>query len=346
MPKKKSSEPRSSPPKKKQKLDQPSSSRRSGKPSSSGINRKSPVKKNTVKKEAETMKTVASGRTTFKKFVGAHVSIAGGLHKAVENAVDIGAEAIGMFLKSQRQWASKPLDDKAAEKFREACEEHQFPPHLILPHGSYLLNCGSPNPETLQKSRESLIDELRRCEKLGLSLYNFHPGSTCGEISVEQCLDRIATSINQAHRKTKYVITVIENMCGQGNTIGGSFEELRGIIDRVEDKARVGVCLDTCHAFAAGYDLNTAQGFHRMMEEFKKIIGFKYLKALHVNDSKGKCGCHLDRHENIGKGHIGLEGFRRFMNDPKLNNIPFILETPECDYGKEIDKLYSLVKGK
>ncbi|ELU06113.1 hypothetical protein CAPTEDRAFT_212711 [Capitella teleta] len=278
------------------------------------------------------------------KFVGAHTSIAGGLYKAVLDATQLGAKAFGMFLKSQRQWKAKELDDNTAELFKKTLKDYGFSPGMVLPHGSYLLNCGSPNEDTLRKSRETLVDELRRCEKLGLPLYNFHPGSTCGKIATQKSVELIAESINEAHRNTKFVITVIENMSCQGNTLGGKFEELRDIIELVEDKSRVGVCIDTCHAFAAGYDLALQSGFDKMMDDLKNIIGLKYLKAVHLNDSKGKVGCHLDRHENIGKGQIGVEGFRRLMRHQVFNNIPMILETPPgFSYEKEIQKLYSLI---
>ncbi|XP_078609866.1 putative endonuclease 4 isoform X2 [Branchiostoma floridae x Branchiostoma japonicum] len=295
------------------------------------------------RKAANKASVLLGGPGQFKKFVGAHVSITGGIENAIENAVAINARAFGLFLRSQRQWACKPMEESAARLFREACEKHGFSPGQILPHGSYLLNCGAPNPETLRKSREALVDELKRCEQLGLTMYNFHPGSSCGEITVEECLTRIADSINLAHQQTSGVTTVIENMSCQGNTVGGKFAELRGIIDRVKDKSRVGVCIDTCHAFAAGYNLSTQAGFDQMMQEFEDTVGFSYLRAMHINDSKGDVGCHLDRHENIGKGKIGIEGFRRVMNDPRLNNIPMILETPMgLDDEDEIRILYSL----
>ncbi|XP_063447006.1 uncharacterized protein LOC134726530 [Mytilus trossulus] len=280
-----------------------------------------------------------------EKFVGAHVSIAGGIHKSVLEAVAMKSFAFGLFLKSQRQWACKPLEEEAAEKFRKTCQEYGFLPQYIVPHGSYLMNLGSPDENTLHKSRDLLIDDLQRCQKLGLTIFNFHPGSTCGKISVEKCLDNIAASIDIAHSKTSGVITVLENMSCQGHTIGGKFEELRGIIDRVKDKSRMGVCLDTCHAFAAGFDLSTEEGFNQMLSDFESIVGFQYLKALHINDSKGKLGCHLDRHENIGKGHIGKAGFDRIMNCPKFNHIPMILETPCADndsYAKEVEMLYTM----
>ncbi|XP_061191417.1 uncharacterized protein LOC133199596 [Saccostrea echinata] len=281
------------------------------------------------------------------KYVGAHVSISGGLYKAVLEAEELGARAFGLFLRSQRQWASKPLEDKDAQRFKDTCKQYGYPPHVIVPHGSYLMNCGSPDDVSLQKSRDLLLEELQRCEKLGLTRFNFHPGSTCGKISVEECLDRIGESINQALAKTRGVTAVIENMCRQGSTVGGTFEELKGIISRVHDKSRIGICLDTCHMFAAGYDISTEKGYQNMMDEFNHVVGQKYLKALHLNDSKAEVGSHLDRHENIGKGRIGKAGFQRIMNDPRLNNIPMILETPcpeDDTYEKEVRILYSMCK--
>ncbi|OWF55917.1 uncharacterized protein LOC110453847 [Mizuhopecten yessoensis] len=302
--------------------------------------------KSTVKSKGHSEFNQASHNCA--KRVGPHVSIAGGLYKAVDTAVFYGAKAFGLFLKSQRQWNAKPLLDKDAEKFKDAYQAAGFSPGDILPHGSYLMNCGSSNPETLQKSRDTLVDELQRCEKLGLTLYNFHPGSSCGDITTDKSLALIAESINMAHTKTKFVITVIENMSCQGNTVGGKFPELKAIIDKVKDKSRIGVCLDTCHAFAAGHDLSSQSGFEKMMEEFETVVGFQYLKALHLNDSKGALGCHLDRHENIGRGHIGIEGFRRVMCDPRFNNMPMILETPPGSsddiYTKEIKLLHSVCK--
>ncbi|GFO33238.1 DNA-(apurinic or apyrimidinic site) lyase-like [Plakobranchus ocellatus] len=290
--------------------------------------------------------TSDSGIESGLKFVGAHCSIAGGVSNAVGEAAAMGAKAFGLFVRNGRTWKLNSLDPIEAEKFKAACKEHGYPPHLILPHGSYLLNCGSVNPDVLQKSRETLVHELQICESLGLELYNFHPGSACGDSSVEKCIQTIAESINLAHKQTKTIKTVIENMSCQGQTIGGRLEELRAIIDKVEDKSRVGVCLDTCHAFAAGFDLSTEQGYQKLMEDFESIIGLEYLSAFHLNDSKGDVGCHLDRHENIGKGKIGLAGFTRIMNDPRLVNIPMILETPVNDYAAEIRTLYKLVDKK
>ncbi|XP_065175660.1 probable endonuclease 4 [Sycon ciliatum] len=262
------------------------------------------------------------------KFVGAQTSIAGGIQNAVTQAVEMGATAFALFLRSQRTWKCKPLEETSADLFKEACAEHGFSPKHILPHGSYLLNLGSPDAETLRKSREGFLDEMQRCEKLGLCLYNFHPGSSCGKTTAEECCQTVAESINGVLSQTSGVTAVIENMAGQGNTVGGRFEEIRDIIAGVEDKSRVGVCIDTCHAFAAGFDIRKKEGFDKVLNDFDQIVGLKYLKGMHLNDSKGELGCHLDRHENIGKGKIGIGAFQFIMNDPRLNDIPLILETP------------------
>jgi len=295
-----------------------------------------------VNDNKEKHRGISEGTKETAMFVGAHCSIAGGVANAVNEAYSLGAKAFALFVRNGRTWKQTPLKETDVVEFKKACKEHNYPPHLILPHGSYLLNCGSTNPETLKKSQDTLIYELQICERLGLSLYNFHPGSACNGGTVDQCIDTISASINFAHSKTASIKTVIENMSCQGQTIGGKFEELAAIIAKVKDKARIGVCLDTCHAFAAGFDLSREDGYTRMMTEFNEKIGFKYLSGIHLNDSKGELGCHLDRHENIGKGHIGLEGFRRFMNEPRFENIPMILETPVGDYSQEIKTLYKL----
>ncbi|KAG7491528.1 hypothetical protein MATL_G00004560 [Megalops atlanticus] len=252
-----------------------------------------------------------------------------------------------MFLGSQRSWKRPPLNSTAAEKFRKACAENGFDPVHILPHGSYLMNCGSPKEDVFEKSQALLVDELTRCSALGLCHFNLHPGASLGSITTEECLEKIAQAINDAHRQTSSVVTVLENMCGQGSTVGGQFSELRAIIDRVQDQSRVGVCLDTCHAFAAGYDLSAKGGVKSMLDEFDQVVGLHYLRAMHLNDSKGKLGCHLDRHEDIGRGQIGLSAFRDIVNEPRLDNIPLILETPGrpgFEYPEQIELLYSLCK--
>ncbi|XP_029953447.1 uncharacterized protein LOC115392913 [Salarias fasciatus] len=281
-----------------------------------------------------------------RKYIGAHVGIQGGIWKAVESCTQMGGSSFGLFLGSQRSWKRPPLDPTAADRFRELCTLQGFHPHHILPHGSYLMNCGSPKEDVFEKSQALLVDELNRCSLLGLSLFNFHPGSSLGTITTEQCVEKIAGAINHAHRQTPQVVTVLENMSGQGSTVGGKFSELKGIIDRVRDQSRVGVCLDICHAFAAGHDLAAEGGVKAMLDLFDQEVGLGYLKAMHLNDSKGKLGCNLDRHEDIGKGEIGIAAFRDIMNEPRLDNIPLILETPgrpKFEYAEQIKLLQSLV---
>ena len=277
------------------------------------------------------------------KFIGAHVSAAGGVENAPVNAHAIGAKAFALFTKNQRQLQSPPLSDKSIELFKENCEKYGFSPQYILPHDSYLINLGHPQEEGLTKSRAAFLDEMRRCDQLGLKLLNFHPGSHLKEISTDECLARIAQSINLALEKTDGVTAVIENTAGQGSNVGFKFEHLAVIIDRIEDKSRVGVCIDSCHAFAAGYDLKSEHGFQETFEYFDEVIGFKYLKGMHLNDSKKGQGTHVDRHEVIGKGELGLEPFRRIMQDVRFNHIPLILETPdEENWANEIKMLYQL----
>nr|XP_020476037.1 uncharacterized protein LOC109971857 isoform X1 [Monopterus albus] len=279
-----------------------------------------------------------------KKYIGAHVGIQGGIWKAVDACIEVGGSSFALFLGSQRSWKRPALDQKAADRFREQCILHGFNPAHILPHGSYLMNCGSPKEDVFEKSQALLVEELGRCTILGLNLYNFHPGSSLGSITTEQCVDKIAGAINHAHQQTPVVVTVLENMSGQGSTVGGKFSELKSIIDRVRDQSRVGVCLDTCHAFAAGYDLSAEGGVKAMLNEFDQEVGLHYLRAIHLNDSKGKLGCNLDRHEDIGKGCIGISAFRDIVNEPRLDNIPLILETPGrpgFEYAEQIELLYS-----
>ncbi|OQS03422.1 DNA-(apurinic or apyrimidinic site) lyase-like isoform X4 [Thraustotheca clavata] len=288
--------------------------------------------------------TIKSG-----KVVGAHVSAANGVENAIFNAAKIGARAFAFFPRAHRTWKCKPLEEKTIDAFKKAMNDFGYTSNDIVPHGSYLINCGSPEPEMLEKSRGALLDEVKRCELLGLSMYNFHPGATKKQISVEKCMDLIAESIVMTLDKTNGVTLVLENMSCQGSTIGGKFSELKGIIERVPISYhdRIGVCFDTCHAFAAGLDIKNA--YEASMKELENNIGLDYLKAIHLNDSKGDLNCHLDRHENIGKGKIGLSTFELIMNDTRLNNIPMILETPvkvndDSTYEKEISLLYSLSK--
>ncbi|MBR5971107.1 MAG: deoxyribonuclease IV [Paludibacteraceae bacterium] len=279
------------------------------------------------------------------KFVGAHVSASGGVENAPINAKAIGAKAFALFTKNQRQWHSTPLTGSSIEAFKKNCLDACISADHILPHDSYLINLGHPSDEGLEKSRSSFLEEMQRCEQLGLKLLNFHPGSSLKEITTEQCLSRIAESINITLDKTKGVCAVIENTAGQGSNVGNQFEELKFIIDRVEDKSRVGICIDTCHAFAAGYDLCWQESWQETFNKFDQIIGFNYLKGMHLNDSKKGVGSKVDRHENLGNGEIGINAFEWIMKDPRFDNIPLILETPdESLWEKEIKLLYSFAQ--
>lgn len=262
------------------------------------------------------------------KFIGAHVSASGGVENAPINATEIGATAFALFTKNQRQWHASPLTTDSIAKFKDNCQKHGYSPKYILPHDSYLINLGHPEKESLEKSRASFNDEMKRCQQLGLSLLNFHPGSHLNKISIEECLDRIAESINIALDKTEGVTAVIENTAGQGSNLGFDFAHLSYIIDKVEDKSRVGVCLDTCHTFAAGYDLKTADACRNTFKLFDDIIGFKFLKGMHLNDSMKGLGSRVDRHQSIGIGQIGIACFEYIMEDERFDNIPLILETP------------------
>ena len=259
------------------------------------------------------------------KYIGAHVSAAGGVEFAPVNAHQIGATAFALFTKNQRQWVSKPLTEESIASFKAHCNEYGYQPEFILPHDSYLINLGHPEEEALEKSRAAFLDEMQRCEQLGLRLLNFHPGSHLGKISVEESLSLVAESINIALKQTTGVIAVIENTAGQGTNLGSEFWQLKYIIDRVEDKSRVGVCLDTCHTFAAGYDL--VNDYEGVFGEFDEVVGFSYLRGMHINDSKKEVGSHVDRHESIGKGCIGFAFFERLMKDKRFDNIPLVLET-------------------
>lgn len=263
------------------------------------------------------------------KYFGAHVSAAGGVENAPANAHAIGAEGFALFTKNQRQWVAKPLAAGEIDAFREACERYGYTPAQILPHDSYLINLGHPEKEPLEKSRAAFLDEMQRCELLGLDRLNFHPGSHLQKITEQESLDRIAESINIALDKTHGVTAVIENTAGQGSNLGFAFEQLAYLIDRVEDKSRVGVCIDTCHAFAAGYDLRTAEACEKTFAELDSIVGFEYLKGMHLNDAMKILGSRVDRHTPLGEGMIGMECFRYIMQDARFDGIPLILETPD-----------------
>ncbi len=278
-----------------------------------------------------------------QKFVGAHTSASGGVYNAISNAQAIGAQAFALFTKNQRQWKAKDLDTETIDTFKKMLDESGILPKHVLPHDSYLINLGHPEEEKRQKSLDAFIDEVQRCYLLGLDRLNFHPGSHLKQIDEATCLDRIAESMNRALEVTEGVCLVLENTAGQGSNLGWKFEHLAHIIDKVEDKSRVGVCIDTCHMFTAGYDIRTKEAYEVSMAEFANIVGFEYLRGMHLNDSKPDLGSHVDRHDSIGKGKIGLDAFRFIMNDPRMDDIPLILETiDESIWAEEIRLLYSL----
>lgn len=279
------------------------------------------------------------------KYIGAHISASGGVENAPLNAKEIGAKAFALFTRNQRQWVSKPFEDKNIDLFKSRCDELGYSPDHILPHGSYLINLGHPEEEALGKSRAAFLDEMSRCEQLGLNRYNFHPGSHLNKMDIDACLDRIAESINITLDKTNGVSAVLENTAGQGTNLGHTFEQLAHIIDKVEDKSRVGVCIDTAHALAAGFEIRTKESFDATFNSFDKIVGFKYLKGMHINDSKKEVGTRVDRHDSLGKGVMNMDVFSFIMNDPRFDDMPLILETPDTDiWAQEIQLLYSLQK--
>ncbi|MBU9811086.1 deoxyribonuclease IV [Rahnella sp. C60] len=269
------------------------------------------------------------------KFVGAHVSAAGGVDQAVLRAHELEATAFALFTKNQRQWKAAPLPEDVIGKFKVACETYGYQSSQILPHDSYLINLGHPVAEALEKSREAFLDELQRCEQLGLSLLNFHPGSHLMQIAEDKCLALISESLNIALDKTKGVTAVIENTAGQGSNLGFRFEHLAKIIEGVEDKSRVGVCIDTCHAFAAGYDLRTVEECEKTFKHFDDVVGFQYLRGMHLNDAKSAFNSRVDRHHSLGEGNIGNTVFSWIMKDARFDGIPMILETVNPDIWKD-----------
>ena len=279
------------------------------------------------------------------KYIGAHVSVAGGVSNAPLEAHRIGAKAFALFTGSSSRWVSKAISDDEAARFKENCALYGFTPDIILPHDNFLINLGSPDPEKLEKSRKSFLDEMKRCMALGLTMLNFHPGSHLNAMTEDECLDRIAESVNIILDKTEGVTAVLENVAGQGSNIGHSFEQLAHIIDRIEDKTRIGVCIDTCHAYSAGFDLADPEGYEKTWEDFDRVIGMGYLRGMHLNDDKKPLGSRIDRHESIGLGTLGNDFFTRLVNDPRLDGIPMILETPDDSiWAQEIAWLYSQIK--
>lgn len=279
------------------------------------------------------------------KYIGAHVSVNGGVSSAPLEAIGIGAKAFALFTGSSARWVSKAISEEEAALFKENCAAGGYDPSVILPHDNFLINLGSPDEDKLKKSRNSFLDEMQRCEQLGLIMLNFHPGSHVNEMDPDKCLDLIAESINITLDKTKGVTAVLESTAGQGSNLGHRFEHLARIIDGIEDKSRIGVCIDTCHTYSAGYDLATEEGYRQTWKEFDEIIGAQYLRALHLNDDKRELGSRIDRHAPIGKGTLGEAFFERLVNDPRFDNMPIILETPEPElWPEEIARLYSMIR--
>lgn len=277
------------------------------------------------------------------KFIGAHVSIAGGVENAPINAMNIGANAFGMFVKNQRQWSAKPIDDKSISKFKENLQKAQILPEHVLVHNSYLINLGSNDKHKRQKSIDAFLDEINRVNALGLKLINFHPGSHLNEITTEECLKNISNSINYLLKNTQNVTLIIENTAGQGSNLGFDFYHLAYLVQNCIDKERIGVCIDTCHLFSAGYDIRSKDEYKKTFDKFDEIIGKKFLKAMHINDSKTKLGSKKDRHESIGKGSIGIDGFLNLMKDDISDDIPLILETiDDSIWDQEINLLRKL----
>jgi deoxyribonuclease-4 len=275
-------------------------------------------------------------------FVGPHVSAGGGVSQAPLNAKALNASAFALFVKNQRQWTAAPLPKEEIEAFKKQMKADCFTPQQVLPHAGYLINLANPDDGAQGKSYASLMDEARRCSALGLSLLNFHPGSHLRLITPQAACERVAGAINRALRELPELIFVVENTAGSGGNIGSRFEELKIILDGIDDRSRVGFCLDTCHTFAAGYDISTRDGFLKTMESFDQIVGMSSLRALHLNDSKTALGSHVDRHESLGKGLLGIEPFKCIMQDTRFQNIPLVLETPdETIWAQEVELLRS-----
>lgn len=280
----------------------------------------------------------------MKKFIGAHVSASGGVENAPLNARNIGATAFALFTKNQRQWVAKPLTEERIHAFKQNCETAGYGPDRILPHDSYLINLGNPDPAALERSKNAFLDEMQRCEQLGLDRLNFHPGGHLNKTEEAACLQQIAASINWVLDKTSGVTAVIENTAGQGSNLGYTFEQIAIIMEEVKDQSRIGVCIDTCHAYTAGYNIRTQEGFEKTFLQFETLIGFGFLKGMHLNDSKKELGSRVDRHDNLGKGFLGLDPFKWIMADPRFDRIPLILETPDdTRWSEEIRLLKSFV---
>lgn len=262
--------------------------------------------------------------------LGAHESIAGGVHKAFDRAQSVGCDAVQIFVRPNRSWAVPPLTEEASARFRDRAAETEIRP--VVAHSSYLLNLASPKDDLWHRSIDTLIIELERCDVLGVRWLVLHPGAHV-DTGERSGLNRMAQALGDVHSATRGLRTriLLENMAGQGTRLGHRFEQLAWLLEHTVEGERLGICLDTCHAFAAGYELRTPEGYAATIESFDRTIGLERLKAIHLNDSKGELGSRRDRHEHIGQGHIGLEGFRQLLNDPRMERLPGLLETPKSD---------------
>lgn len=278
------------------------------------------------------------------KYIGAHVSISGGVETAPGRAQEIGAKALGIFTKNQRRWNASALTEDSISNFKKNLETSGIDPSLVVVHDSYLINIGNPDRGKRKQSLNALIDEAQRVEQLGLTLLNFHPGSGLKEQTEEETIALVGEGINTVLSETKSAVLLIEATAGQGAHVGYRFEHLSKLIENTEQKNRIGVCVDTCHIFAAGYDIRTAKTYAETIDGFDTIVGLEYLKAIHINDSKVEFSSRRDRHEKIGLGYLGLDAFNLLLNDNRLDGLPFILETPDsAAWADEIKTLYSLM---
>ncbi len=277
------------------------------------------------------------------KYIGAHVSISGGVETAPGRAKEIGANALGIFTKNQRQWKAKPLTEENIKDFKANLSDAGIAPGHVIVHDSYLINIGNPDEEKRRKSLDALIDEVRRVEQLDLVYLNFHPGSGLGKLDEDETISLIAGGVKEVLSESESAVLLIEATAGQGAHVGYRFEHLADIMEQAKGDDRVAVCLDTCHIFAAGYDLRSAESYAATMEQFDSIVGMENLKAIHVNDARADLGSRLDRHDSLGEGTLGWKTFEHIVKDKRTDGVPLILETPVPDkWEAEISRMFEM----